>query len=388
MIRIRLTKHKQFENMANFSAPSLIHKEPWLAVNLSRLLPGLGQIYAHQFLRGAIIFLLSFVSTCIQIVSLFSTAVSLNLGFSLVIFNICLWIWNLFDAHRCASQQNIKTLNEARKQHKDPWVAIFWSSFIPGIGHFYLKKPWLGVLLVILTAFLLWIPIVGMLWTCFVIYLSYIGASSHQPRITKKIFQFIAIFFIFIFINTLTPFLIRTYVAEARYIPSGGMEPALQINDRLIISKLDYLFHGPYRGDITVFNPTKVLEEQGFKDAFIKRVVGVPGDLIELKDGGVYVNNQRLSEPYVANGAPTLVEACGGGLSIEDKTPPPPFLSMPVTIPKNNFFVLGDNRSNSYDGRCWGLVPEQNIIGKATKFFWPLTRMGPVPEVKYPGLPN
>jgi signal peptidase I len=372
--------------MVNSPYTSSAEKEPWIAVNLSKLVPGLGQIYADRFQRGFIIFLISFVNTCITLASLCYSRVSLVIGLILILFNFGLWIWNLFDAHQCLFQNTTEAFKESRKQCKNPWIAIFWSSFIPGIGHFYLKKPWIGVLLVILTAFLFWIPIVGILWTCLVIYLSYIGASDDRPRIPNKFIQFIAIFFVVTLLNVLTPFLVRTYVAEARYMPSGSMEPTLQINDRLVINKVAYYFDAPKRGNIIVFNPTQILKEQGFHDAFIKRVIGVPGDLIALKDGRVYINNQRLSEPYT-NASPTLIEPCGGVATVEGQTLPPPFLSVPVTIPQNNFLVLGDNRSNSYDGRCWGLVAQSEILGKATKLYWPLSRLGPVPEVTYPELP-
>jgi signal peptidase I len=372
--------------MANSPNTSSAEKEPWIAVNLSRLVPGLGQIYADRFQRGFIIFLISFVNTCITLASLCYSSVSLAIGLMLILFNFCFWIWNLFDAHQCLFQNTTEAFKESRKQRKNPWIAIFWSSFIPGIGHFYLKKPWIGVLLVILTAFLFWIPIVGILWTCLVIYLSYSGTSDDRPRIPKKILQFVAIFFVLTLINFLAPFLVRIYIAEARYMPSGSMEPAVQINDRLIFGKLAYYFNAPKRGDIILFNPTQALKGQGFHDAFLQRVIGVPGDRVELKDGNVYVNHQRLSEPYT-NGDPTLIESCGGGSSIGGKTLLPPFLLTPVTIPQNKFLVLGDNRSNSYDGRCWGLVAQSEILGKATKFYWPLSRLGPVPEVTYPELP-
>lgn len=182
-------------------------------------------------------------------------------------------------------------------------------------------------------------------------------------------------------LSLLLAFGIRTYVAEARYIPSGSMEPTLQVNDRLIIEKLSYYFRVPERGDVVVFNPTKELKAQGFHDAFIKRVVGTPGDRVEIKSGGVYVNNQRLSEAYVANGDPTLIEACGLPQSTNsDQSPPPPFLSKPVTIPKDSILVLGDNRNNSYDGRCWGLVSKDEIVGRASFRFWPINRTGTLPD--------
>ena len=94
---------------------------------------------------------------------------------------------------------------------------------------------------------------------------------------------------------------IRTFVAEARYIPSSSMEPTLQIKDKLIIEKIGYHFHTPQRGDIIVFNPTPKLQSENFKDAFIKRVIGVPGDKLEMKDGTVYINGRPIEENYIAS---------------------------------------------------------------------------------------
>ncbi|WP_404786090.1 signal peptidase I [Altericista sp. CCNU0014] len=181
-------------------------------------------------------------------------------------------------------------------------------------------------------------------------------------------------------LSLLLAFGIRTYVAEARWIPSGSMEPTLQINDRLIVEKISYYFRDPERGDVVVFNPTQALKSQGFHDAFIKRVIGIPGDRVEIKDGSVYVNGRRLSESYVANGDSTLIEACGNVPGNSDREPPLPFLAKPVIIPKESVLVLGDNRSNSYDGRCWGLVKKEEVVGRASFRFWPIGRTGTLPD--------
>ena len=99
---------------------------------------------------------------------------------------------------------------------------------------------------------------------------------------------------------------IRGFVAEARFIPSGSMLPTLQIDDRLIIDKLSYRFNNPVRGDIVVFNPTVQLEkeltasgEKKFKEAFIKRVIGLPGEKIDVKGGKVYINGKIIAENYL-----------------------------------------------------------------------------------------
>ena len=156
---------------------------------------------------------------------------------------------------------------------------------------------------------------------------------------------------------------IRTFVAEARYIPSGSMLPTLQINDRLIIDKVSYHFSEVKRGDIVVFNPTETLRQK-FKDAFIKRVIGLPGDTVEVRRGMVFVNDEPLQENYIAA--------------------EPEYVYGPEVVPEGQYLVLGDNRNNSYDSHYWGFVPQDLIIGKAVVRFWPPQRLGQlVPEPAY-----
>src|SRR4028119_283692 len=166
-------------------------------------------------------------------------------------------------------------------------------------------------------------------------------------------------------LSAVLAFGIRSFVAEARYIPSGSMLPTLQINDRLIIDKISYNFRNPDRGDIVVFSPTDTLKAQKFKDAFIKRLIGLPGDKVEVKGGRVCVNDQPLKENY-----------------IEEK---PNYDFGPVRVPPNQYLVLGDNRNNSYDSHYWGFVPRDRIIGRAVVRFWPLNRVGEIdPIPQYP----
>jgi signal peptidase I len=142
------------------------------------------------------------------------------------------------------------------------------------------------------------------------------------------------------------------------------MLPTLQINDRLIVDKLGYHFKNPERGDVVVFSPTDTLEKQNFHDAFIKRVIGLPGDKVEVKGGRVFINDQALRESYIA----------------ED----PQYQYGPVTVPQDAYLVLGDNRNNSYDSHYWGFVPRDRIIGRAVVRFWPMNRLGEItPEPNY-----
>jgi signal peptidase I len=153
---------------------------------------------------------------------------------------------------------------------------------------------------------------------------------------------------------------IRQFVAEARFIPSDSMVPTLVKDDRLIIDKLSYKFSQPQRGDIVVFNPTATLEEQKFKDAFIKRVVGLPGERVEVKEGKVYINDSAIAENYTAE-LPNYNWKSDG------------------VIPENSYIVFGDNRNNSYDSHYWGLVPKEKIVGRAIVRFWPPNRAGNIP---------
>ncbi|MDJ0736074.1 MAG: signal peptidase I [Nostocaceae cyanobacterium] len=169
---------------------------------------------------------------------------------------------------------------------------------------------------------------------------------------------------------------IRTFVAEARWIPSGSMEPTLHGTpnqweaDKIIVDKLGYNFSDPKRGDIIVFSPTQELQKEQYQDAFIKRIVGLPGETVELRDGKVYINNKPLDERnYLSGSQRTSVEVCTSGSQ-------PPFLAQTKTIPANSYLVLGDNRNSSYDSRCWGVVPRENIIGRAILRFWPLNNLG------------
>ncbi|MDX2244958.1 MAG: signal peptidase I [Leptolyngbyaceae cyanobacterium bins.302] len=148
---------------------------------------------------------------------------------------------------------------------------------------------------------------------------------------------------------------LHTFVAEVRYIPSESMTPTLQVGDRLIIEKLSYRIYAPQRRDIVVFKAPPKLEAQHFHGTLIKRIVGIPGDVVAVEQGRVYVNGEAITEPYVHT--------------------PANYSYGPVTIPSDQYFVLGDNRTHSYDSHFWGFLPRQNIIGRTIFRFTPLQHL-------------
>lgn len=168
--------------------------------------------------------------------------------------------------------------------------------------------------------------------------------------------------------------LVRTFVAQAYYIPSASMEPQLNIDDRVVVSRLAYDLHGIHRGDIVVFQSppgveppnsvpsdplVRVIRDVGVALGFtqdhtvlIKRVIGLPGDTVEGRDGHVYVNGELLLEPYLPKG--TVTSSFG-----------------PVRILPGHVWVMGDNRGDSEDSRFFGSVPAHSVVGRAVWRVWP-----------------
>jgi len=165
---------------------------------------------------------------------------------------------------------------------------------------------------------------------------------------------------IVIVVAVLVSLLIRTYVFQTFFIPSGSMEPTLNIGDRIIVNKLSVELGTVHVGDILVFKaPKAVATDCGDTVAdLVKRVIGVPGDTLYSKGNTIYVNNEPLKQPWthVADiGVKTI---------------------KPTYVTKNHYFMMGDNEPNSCDSRYWGLIPRSAVIGKAFVRIWPLSRLG------------
>lgn len=175
--------------------------------------------------------------------------------------------------------------------------------------------------------------------------------------------------------------IIKSFLVQPFYIPTESMLPTIEINDRVMVSKLSYRFGEPQRGDIVVFySPLNgeddaslpeeivrhILEAVGIRtasaDDLIKRVVAVGGDSVQIRDSVLYVNDEAVEEPYL----------------LEEGVMPD---FGPEEVPENSVFVMGDNRRISYDSRRFGAIPMEDVIGEAVLRIWPVGRFGSVDSV-------
>jgi len=168
----------------------------------------------------------------------------------------------------------------------------------------------------------------------------------------KEIFDFfkMVVWFALLFFG------LRTFVVEGFEIQGNSMEPTLEDHERLFVLKFIYRFDAVERGDVIVFRYPEDVSRR-----FIKRVIGLPGDTVEIRNGDVLVNGRVLQEPY-----------------LDERYVRPNERKAKVTVPQDCYYVLGDHRSVSSDSRSGWFVPRSNIIGKAALRFWPVTKFGTV----------
>jgi signal peptidase I len=161
---------------------------------------------------------------------------------------------------------------------------------------------------------------------------------------------------------------IQNFVAQPYRVEQESMQRTLEQGQYLLVDKLTPRFDAYSRGDIVVFTPPN----EGAENAtpFIKRVIGLPGDRVEIKSGGVLVNGKKLDEPYIYDRQST--EATG-----EQET---------FSVPAGTVFVMGDHRANSTDSRVFGPIPLSNVIGRAWLRYWPITTVRILDVPRYPGL--
>lgn len=346
-------------------------KEPWLAVNLSLVLPGTGQIYAGKKLKGIFILIALIVLLACCIWSIFAARGNTLIGMVGLGVGFLGYLWNLVDAYDCVGGKR-NTINltpyaknvKPKLSRKDAWLAVFLSQILPGLGHLYLQKAVMAGIL--LSGIILFANLAALYRQLLLVPpVLYALASYHsyfivekKPRNSKPwIIFFVSLVLVLRVITSYLPAWIEIKVQKFS-IPSDSMLPTLQIGDAIFVDKSTNFF--PNQGDLIVFYaPQPAQNKDVTKDTlFIKRTIGKPGEVVEIRKGIVSVNNVALDEPYVA--APPLYEWG------------------PHIIPNGFYFVLGDNRNDSFDSHVWGYLPAANIIGKAYKIYWPPAHIKPL----------
>jgi signal peptidase I len=177
------------------------------------------------------------------------------------------------------------------------------------------------------------------------------GPPDKERNSTRTLIEWVAV----IGGALIVALIIKTFLIQAFYIPSGSMEPTLDIGDRVLVNKLSYRVHDVHRGDLVVFERPE--GEGGDIRDLIKRVIGLGGETVEGRDGHIVIDGRVLSEPYLPEGVTT------GDFE-------------PVEIPEDQVWVMGDNRGDSRDSRSFGPIAEEDIVGRAFIRVWPVGDIG------------
>lgn len=338
---------------------------PWLAVNYSLVFPGLGQLYSAFWVKGISLILITVVMIGYAIWSIFGANGQTLWGFWTIGCILVVYSFSILDAYR-GTQPGYATRISVPQGTYDPWYAVFLSQLLPGLGHLYLQQALAGGLFLATGLLSAWlansipqlVSIPPLIWalSCYHVYVSF----SHRTRYKSDA---IALLIVGLLVMRLalssTPGWIRQAVEQC-IVPSESMAPTLQIGDRLFVRHNQT--YRPNVGDIIVFTPPdkalQNLSQPAENPLYVKRVIGLPGQQVAIKEGRVYIDERPLSEPY-AQVAPTYEWG-------------------PETVSANSYFVLGDNRPNSYDSHVWGYVPDANILGAAYKIYWPSDRVQPL----------
>jgi len=339
-------------------------RDCWLAVNLSGLLPGLGQCYGRQWAKGLAIIGVFFGLVSHALWSLLAAEGDTARAFWLLGAAAVVYLLNVWDAFATAGRP-LHPLGD-KKRGRDVWYGVFLSQILPGLGHLYLNKAIAGGVFLATGISLsmaanyqpILLPMACTIWSI-AGYHAYRSTPLSPGRDQSRSAQMLMVVVLGGLLLRLAVGSLPMWVDKAVLqcvVPSESMVPTLQVGDRIFVSR-DNLYR-PAFGDIVVFEaPPKAIEtvEADPGDLFVKRVVGLPGDQVQVHEGKLWVNNVPKEESYV--------------------TVPTGYAWGPQRVPQNAYFVLGDNRNASADSHVWGFLPEADLVGEAYKIYWPVERV-------------
>ncbi|KPQ35616.1 MAG: signal peptidase I [Phormidesmis priestleyi Ana] len=339
-------------------------RDCWLAVNLSGLMPGLGQCYGQQWIKGLLIMAVFFGLVIQALWSLLAAEGNTVHAFWKAGIAAIVYFLNIWDAF-ATSGQPLHPLGDKRRG-RDLWYGVFLSQILPGLGQLYLNKALAGAVFLVVGVGLsmlanyqpVVLPMACTVWSI-AGYHAYRSTPINPGREQSRSGQMLMVVVIGGLLLRLTigslPMWIDRSVMQC-IVPSESMVPTLQVNDRIFVSRdRNYL---PKTGDIVVFEATdqaiEIVEAEP-QSLFVKRIVGLPGQEVEVKDQQVWINKRPLTESYI-----TVQADYAWG---------------PAVVPSESYFVLGDNRNASADSHVWGFLPRANLVGEAYKIYWPAQRI-------------
>lgn len=400
--------------------PSSLQPSPWYAVNLSLLFPGVGHFYGGQLLRGMLWLGLGVTLLLLTVWAFLGANGNVQLGAGCLGMGLVLWVFSVIDAYSCLSQTPKQVFRSFASQTrldgtaKDVWFSVFLSQLLPGLGHLYANRLVAGAIFLVLsllwfTAVALFSPAligVGLLLAIACAQLAWqlsvqpvalsanpvnagarvpidralepapIGEAtglsmvmpvqvSPAPAAAKLIVRQGLVLAVLILLSRSLMFgsvpLVEHWI-EPFAVPSESMVPTLQVGDRILVSKSSS--YRPERGDIVVFRSHHAIgaggtiaesEESQF---FVKRLVAIEGDQLQITKGQLIVNGQPLQEAYLPEPIAYELE--------------------PQQLLPGQLFVLGDNRNFSFDSHVWGALPAADVVGKAYRISWPPERNQPL----------
>ena len=400
--------------------PSSLQPSPWYAVNLSLLFPGVGHFYGGQPLRGMLWFGLGVALLLLTVWAFLGAHGNIQLGAGCLGMGLVLWVFSVIDAYGCLSQgpkQVFRSFASQASQDgtaKDVWFSVFLSQLLPGLGHLYANRLVAGAIFLVIsllwfTAVTLFSPAllgVGALLAIACAQLAWqlsvqpevlkaspvkVGARaavgramepspigeatglqmvmpvqvSPAPAAAKMIVRQGLVLAVLILLSRSLMFgsvpLVEHWI-EPFAVPSESMVPTLQVGDRILVSKSSG--YRPERGDIVVFRSHHAIGEDGTvaeseeSQFFVKRLVAMGGDQVQIAQGQLILNGQPLQEAY-------LPEPIAYDLAPQQLLP-------------GQLFVLGDNRNFSFDSHVWGTLPAADVVGKAYRISWPPERNQPL----------
>jgi signal peptidase I len=366
---------------------SIRRKEPWLAVSLSWILPGLGQFYTKNYCIAAV-FLLVYIGSCI---ALYASILSLNVFYiwAVVFCSVSLFVIRLascFIAFGYCKRLNSQFLQINDGSDKDAWLSSFLSFLFPGLGHIYLQKRFLCVIYVLLYFGIKHLPIGDFyislmskgLRLVSAVHAYLIGRRFDFSDIRSMVVSWSTIISAIVLFWIIAPLITSRYIVEGNTYTLGlSMFPTLKNNSRVIINRMTIRFNEPKIGDVIIFEQpfSKKYAEEHPKDNppfLCKRIVAVEKEQVLIKGNDLYINGKkRVFETYDVN-ASEYDRLKGNNTFYSDKNCG---IGKPFVVPDNCYYVLGDNRSNSLDSRYFGPVPKKFIMGKVIKVYWPLSEM-------------